>query len=472
MSKTTKAKAERRNAGTQTREIDTVLEIARLQEQVKLLTIENEHLRKYTSENSSAILQFITPTTSPNYVDETGRHDESKQKALQNQSTLRRSNKPTIRGCTCKGKCSSRICGCVKKDTQCGELCKCDSNSCENQEHKDTDQDKENLANNELTHGQMISQQLDVNTHKSLFSPDVTIQDTTFNIQEYQTTSLYIDHPKKLTFVSDEEQADAYKNEKVKKPTKNDQKTVKNGRVKRKKNNLQVNSSESVRNIRSSSKEEKHRQNNMEIEKEKLSTKSSSEMQLNKEIKEIEKRAKNYVQNIMNGMVSLRRRKKETKEDKGKDANNDNYVDLEEEVTSSISPVNNPKEIQEKITNKVSEISKEETNIQETQTHNDKQSCDINKDNDIDFNPMKPKHELPRTPVHGSNKVTPCNTHDNSSFISLIATPEEEAPVSIDLSQAQVNWEEYQSQLVACNKCKRKFHPLRIKKHQLCCRNV
>ncbi|CAK9815320.1 hypothetical protein ANTQUA_LOCUS8383 [Anthophora quadrimaculata] len=471
MSKTPKAKTGKRNAGTQTREIDTVLEIARLQEQVKLLTIENEHLRKYTSENSSAILQFITPTTSPNYIDETDRHNESKQKALQNQSTLRRSNKPTVRGCTCKGKCSSKICGCVKKHTQCGELCKCDNNTCKNQEHKDIDHDKENLAHNELTHGQMKSQQLIVNANKSLFSPDVTIQDTTFNIQEYQSTPLYIDPPKKLTFVSDEEQTDMYKNEKLKKTTKNDQKIVKNGRDKRKKNNLQVNSSESVRNVRSSSNENKHRQNNMEIEKQKLSTRSSSEMQINKEIKEIEKRTKNYVQNIMNGMVSLRRRKKETKEDKSKDTNNDNNVDLEEEVTSSISPVKSPKEIQEKITNKVSKISEEETNIQEIQTHNDKQSCDINKDNDIDFNPMKPKHELPRTPVHGSNKVTPCNTHDNSPFISVVTTAEE-APVSINLSEAQVNWEEYQSQLVACNKCKRKFHPLRIKKHELCCRNV
>lgn len=42
--------------------------------------------------------------------------------------------------------------------------------------------------------------------------------------------------------------------------------------------------------------------------------------------------------------------------------------------------------------------------------------------------------------------------------------------VTPEFSQAEVDWEEYQSQLVPCAKCKRKFHPLRIKKHESCCK--
>lgn len=35
--------------------------------------------------------------------------------------------------CTCKGKCSSRTCGCVKKMITCNYLCKCSDKLCQNQ---------------------------------------------------------------------------------------------------------------------------------------------------------------------------------------------------------------------------------------------------------------------------------------------------------------------------------------------------
>lgn len=37
------------------------------------------------------------------------------------------------KGCTCKGKCNKRSCGCVKKQTACTEWCKCNNSKCENQ---------------------------------------------------------------------------------------------------------------------------------------------------------------------------------------------------------------------------------------------------------------------------------------------------------------------------------------------------
>ncbi|KOC68881.1 hypothetical protein WH47_10869 [Habropoda laboriosa] len=439
-----------------------MLEIARLQEQVKLLTIENDHLRKYTSENSSSISQFITPTTSPNCIDKTVNHNETKQKPLQSQSTQRRSNKAAIRGCNCKGKCSSKICGCVKKDTQCGEWCKCNNDTCKNQEHQDMDQDTENLVPNELRHKQMKSQQLvnkhiiDNNAHKSLFSPNASIQDCALNTEEFQSTSLYFGCPNQLTFISDEEQTKTDKNGKLEEIVKNDQKTVTKRKGRPKKNSFQVNGSQYVRKLRSSSNEDKHRQDDVKIEKHILRKYSSNEMQMNEELQKIEKRTKNIVQNVMSGMVSLRRRQMKSKQDKVKDTNTGSDTDSEKEVTSSVSKVNNLKETPEKITNKISKISRKQ----------------INHD-DPDFNPMKPKRELPRTPVHGNSETIPCNTHDTSLSISNVTITEEELlQMPIDLSQAQVNWEEHQSQLVACNKCKRKFHPLRIKKHQNCCKKV
>lgn len=35
--------------------------------------------------------------------------------------------------CTCKGNCSSRVCGCMKKTTKCNSLCKCNHKICQNQ---------------------------------------------------------------------------------------------------------------------------------------------------------------------------------------------------------------------------------------------------------------------------------------------------------------------------------------------------
>ncbi|KAK9299846.1 hypothetical protein QLX08_007242 [Tetragonisca angustula] len=99
-----------------------------------------------------------------------------------------------------------------------------------------------------------------------------------------------------------------------------------------------------------------------------------------------------------------------------------------------------------------------------------------NNDNDNDFNPMQPTHEIPRSPLCDNNKVISCNisekssiTSDNSSIMSVTSTKEE---IPSEFDHFQVNWEEHQAQLVACKKCNRKFHPLRIKKHESCCKKL
>ncbi|XP_051170262.1 putative uncharacterized protein DDB_G0282133 [Leptopilina boulardi] len=47
------------------------------------------------------------------------------------------------KGCTCKGNCASKICGCKKKNLSCNETCKCNAVNCKNKE-----KDKENVKVN------------------------------------------------------------------------------------------------------------------------------------------------------------------------------------------------------------------------------------------------------------------------------------------------------------------------------------
>ncbi|XP_015117645.1 chromosome-associated kinesin KIF4 [Diachasma alloeum] len=129
--------------------------IARLQEEVKLLKIEVKTLRKHVK-------------ASPQAPDTT-----AKKKATEAPGTPkgRRSStasiKPKDKGCSCKGNCSNKICGCVKKDFYCLPTCKC-SEGCRNQDPGSDNEDKENK--NGETEGE-----IEVASSPSVFeaSPDV-----------------------------------------------------------------------------------------------------------------------------------------------------------------------------------------------------------------------------------------------------------------------------------------------------------
>ncbi|XP_017754602.1 PREDICTED: uncharacterized protein LOC108546842 [Eufriesea mexicana] len=472
MSQVVKAKTTRKNVGTQTREIDTILEIARLQEQVKLLTIENEHLRKYTTENSPRVLKSISSATSPNDI--SLEHNETVQKNLQNQSVQRKNIKLISRGCTCKGKCSSKICGCVKKSMQCGEYCKCNNDACQNQADKDVNQNKENLEHNESRSKDTESKKIvnkhmvHIHAHKSLFSPDTTIQESVPNMEQFKSISLYFGNPKTLTFDSneeDEEEEKQKKNEdrKLKRPS------IKNNKSRTKKNSLEVNSSEYTRKLRSTSNEEKRMQNDIGIQKHTLRKYSSNEIQINNEFKQTKKRTDKYIQNT-NGMVSLRHGRKgsNNKVKKTKATN----TAITTKGSGSTSVEDNMKKILDNVTNEtVKSFELEEIDSDKITTDCKNKSYDIF-ENGENFDPMKPKHELPRTPVHQNNETMSYNISNSSVTMSIISIKENIPQIPAELKQAEVNWEEHQAQLVICNKCKRKFHPLRIEKHRSCCKRV
>lgn len=44
-----------------------------------------------------------------------------------------KANKIVGKGCNCKGKCASKVCGCVKRNIPCSEFCKCSDSTCQNQ---------------------------------------------------------------------------------------------------------------------------------------------------------------------------------------------------------------------------------------------------------------------------------------------------------------------------------------------------
>ncbi|KAK0182655.1 hypothetical protein PV327_000769 [Microctonus hyperodae] len=104
--------------------------IAQLQEEIRLLKIENESLRKNTDEDN-----FVSNVSTTNVRRGTVVLTPAKPKRHSVQTT-----KSKEKGCSCTGNCANKKCGCVRKDTECSEFCKC-ANACQN---KNVDENKEN----------------------------------------------------------------------------------------------------------------------------------------------------------------------------------------------------------------------------------------------------------------------------------------------------------------------------------------
>lgn len=107
-----------KNIGTQT-EFESS-EIAKLQEQLKLLQLQIDNLTQHTKtsdkfNDSTQYKQFYTPEIKSN-----------------------------IKKCNCKGNCSSRICGCVKRNNICNSSCSCKYNTCQNQKSENDENDTKN----------------------------------------------------------------------------------------------------------------------------------------------------------------------------------------------------------------------------------------------------------------------------------------------------------------------------------------
>ncbi|KAF7402940.1 hypothetical protein HZH66_005207 [Vespula vulgaris] len=176
----------------QTDNIDNV-EIIRLQEQLKMLQLENDNLRKHaggnflSSKNISAKINTDI-VQSPRKINETVKGDPQ---------ILKSSTKQKI--CTCKGNCSSKICGCVKHQRKCGPTCKCNNQACQNQE-------LENKENIKSTQYEMLNQTQKLEEmsmkgetiHQNLFSPVGTENEV--KLDNIQFEEISFDSKKKLMF--------------------------------------------------------------------------------------------------------------------------------------------------------------------------------------------------------------------------------------------------------------------------------
>lgn len=114
----------RKNAGTQTdTKIDTMVEIARLEEEVKLLTIENKHLRSCLGDQ-----KFMkTSLPHPNDI------EKCNETVLNSSQIVQKKDINIMPHCSCKTKCSTKRCRCLKRNIPCGQSCKCNTNICLNQ---------------------------------------------------------------------------------------------------------------------------------------------------------------------------------------------------------------------------------------------------------------------------------------------------------------------------------------------------
>ncbi|KYM94759.1 Chromosome-associated kinesin KIF4, partial [Cyphomyrmex costatus] len=164
-----------KNIGIQTENIDSLIEIARLEEQVKIMQLEISVLRKHMeiSKKSDDIAHHravpLTPTAT----------------AKVNVEKL---------GCGCKGNCSSRICGCVKKNNKCNLSCKCDDKVCHNQKSNQSHEDKENINTIDMTSKNKNRKENETTerNQRGLFSPNVkelskVFEDIQFNDIEFSS---------------------------------------------------------------------------------------------------------------------------------------------------------------------------------------------------------------------------------------------------------------------------------------------
>ncbi|XP_043490691.1 uncharacterized protein LOC122516711 isoform X2 [Polistes fuscatus] len=113
-------------------------EITRLQEQLKLLQVENETLKKHVDDNNLAAFKSLSPNTNVG----ARQSPRINKNSMTTKSQLMK-NTMNQKTCSCKGNCSNRVCGCVKNQRKCGPTCKCNNQSCTNQELEN----KENMEN-------------------------------------------------------------------------------------------------------------------------------------------------------------------------------------------------------------------------------------------------------------------------------------------------------------------------------------
>ncbi|XP_015522615.1 uncharacterized protein [Neodiprion pinetum] len=135
------------DASTQTSPDKTSVQVIELQEEVQLLKQTVDRLMKTQLPNGRRHDNFPVLDKEQGHslaavVPSSQLNPETKEQQIGATIASPQINKILGKGCSCKGKCISKICGCVKKDIPCGEFCKCTHAKCQNKESN-----KENIPN-------------------------------------------------------------------------------------------------------------------------------------------------------------------------------------------------------------------------------------------------------------------------------------------------------------------------------------
>lgn len=99
-----------------------------MKEQLKMLKLERDILKKHTDSNVLPS-RNTSVRTNLNVVQSLKEINESQKEG--DPQLLKSATKQKT--CTCKGNCSSKICGCVKNQRKCAPTCKCNDQTCQNQ---------------------------------------------------------------------------------------------------------------------------------------------------------------------------------------------------------------------------------------------------------------------------------------------------------------------------------------------------
>jgi len=176
--KSVKTPSGSKTVSTQTDNLDSFIEVAKLEEQVRLLQLENNVLRKHAENSNNSDKEhrksiYFTPQTT------------------------------SKSSCGCKGNCSSRICGCVKKSNKCNPSCKCDEEICENQD-VEYNENKENVNTTEMETAKKQSKKNNeavekIKKNKGLFSPDIRVLDK--DLEEYEFSDIHFSFNERNTII-------------------------------------------------------------------------------------------------------------------------------------------------------------------------------------------------------------------------------------------------------------------------------
>ncbi|XP_015606149.1 uncharacterized protein LOC107272954 isoform X2 [Cephus cinctus] len=367
--------------------------ILRLEEELRLLKLENENLKQITGK---------IVTASPNV---------------------------NIKGCTCKGNCSNKICGCVKKNNHCGPLCKCNNVSCRNQlQENENIHEKYNILEESSTKIPKHSADGQIkNKHSNILKEIENVQTDVEDVNKPKETR----NTRKKKYSKKER---SYEENSTLTPS-----LPENTNRKKRSKPIEINTTENGNFKENPSKKD-------------ANLKEGGPQKNSKIFKK-----------LLNTTPATRRVRNKTKHTEKSEGVKVISTADENDVSKNITQNKKPK----------TKIEAERSPGESAYSSAEEQNILVRSNSQLDksFNPMKPRHQLLRSPagsINYSRTVNESDTPTDSQAMENIG----EFPPPLDINEPEVDWEKHKAELVQCKLCKRKFFPHRIKKHELNCKQT